>query len=79
MFCVFSGTVKSAPTRAERFGVVLMWIAVAVMLMTGAFINNFRLFVVFIFFVVAVTGKRWVNDQRVALVYRSPKNLLQDN
>jgi len=66
MLYVFAGALKFARTRVEKFGVFLMWFSVALMLMTGAFLNNFRLFVLFIFFVVAsATGKSKGNEQRV--------------
>ena len=67
MLYVFSGAVKFAHTWADKFGVVFMWFAVALLLMTGAFLDNFRLFVLFVFFVVASTGKRMVSNQ--SLVY----------
>lgn len=63
MLYVFYGAIKSAASRTEKFGVALMWFAVAVMLLTGAFLSNFRLFVLFVFFVVASTGKKKTNDQ----------------
>jgi O-antigen ligase len=72
MLYVFSGAVKLAHTRADKFGVVLMWFVVALMLMTGAFLNNFRLLVLFIFFVVASTGTWTVNAQGASVARRSP-------
>ena len=65
---VFNGAVKSMHTRTEKYGVIFMLLAVMVMLMTGAFFNNFRLFVLFMFFVVASTGQRKRSGPRAVIV-----------
>ena len=74
MLYIFSGAIKFAQTWEEKFGVVFMWLAVSILLMTGAFLSNFRLFFLFAFFVVALNGK--AVDSIKTFVYRSPRKLL---
>lgn len=57
MLFVMRGSIRSMQTKVDKYGVVIMWLATGLMLCTGAFFDNFRLLTLFIFILIAVTGR----------------------